>query len=133
MQQSKSGSYYDSTKNARPYTNSYGGSDQYVDEYDDYNKSDDDYGYEQEKYGERRGYGYRSQRTSPRYYSGNFSGYDGSNYQGISYKRFYTGYSTSGQDDTNYPSSFNSGRNYSVLNRSNERRPNRRRRRDYRY
>jgi hypothetical protein len=45
MNQSKTGSYYDSTRNARPYTSSYGGSNQYAAEHNEY---DDDYGYEQD-------------------------------------------------------------------------------------
>jgi hypothetical protein len=42
MNQSKFGSYYDSTRNARPYTNSYGGSNQNVYENDDHDRSNDD-------------------------------------------------------------------------------------------
>jgi hypothetical protein len=47
MNQSKSGSYYDSTRNARPYTNSYGGSSQHLHQYDNYDNSYDDDDYNQ--------------------------------------------------------------------------------------
>jgi hypothetical protein len=165
MNQSKFGSYYDSTRNARPYTNSYGGSNQNVDEYDDYDRWNDDFedidhvyasdDYDDENlderddyygrytdgretgsynnygrlnaqrnnfgygnYSGRSDYGYRDQHTLPRYNSGTFSGYGGSNYKGITYGRSYTGYSNSGQDN-DYPSRFDSKRDSNVLNQSN--------------
>jgi hypothetical protein len=161
MNQSKFGSYYDSTRNARPFTNSYGGSNQYADEYDNYDKWNNDYDDQDEEddyedtypvyasdeydhenldeeddyygrytggretgsynnysrfnaqrnnfgygnYSGRGDFGYQDQHTLPHYNSRIFSGYGGSNYKGIAYRRSYNGYSNSGHDN-DHPSRF---------------------------
>jgi hypothetical protein len=48
MNQSKFGSYYDSTRNARPYTNSYGGN-QHVNKNDHDNRNNNDYNEQEEE------------------------------------------------------------------------------------
>jgi hypothetical protein len=66
----------------------------------------------------------------PRYNSRTFSGYGGSNYKGISYGRYHTGYSNSEQNN-DYPSNFNRKRNCYGLNQSNVHEHSGGRRRDY--